>query len=75
MTVDGMAIHTSLEERVTAAEKAIVELQMHVLTSQPINWLQEITGSFKDEPEFEEVLAYGRAVRQDESLLKLQDES
>ncbi|MFB2877194.1 hypothetical protein [Floridanema aerugineum] len=24
---------------------------------QPTNWLQQITGSFKDEPAFEEVLA------------------
>lgn len=38
-------------------------------------WLQQITGSFKDEPAFEEVLAYGRAIRQgDESILKSEDE-
>ncbi|WAN68878.1 hypothetical protein BJP36_41685 [Moorena producens JHB] len=38
----------------------------------PMNWLQQITGSFKDEPAFEEVLAYGRAIRQgDESILEI----
>ena len=37
--------------------------------------LQQIIGSFKDEPAFDELLAYGRAIRQgDESLLEAQDE-
>jgi hypothetical protein len=63
--------NTSLEERLAAVEAAILavsakqhaELQQ-VVTPQPTNWLQQITGSFKDEPAFEEVLAYGRAIRQ-----------
>jgi hypothetical protein len=70
-----MTINTSLEERLAAVEAAIVELQKQVATSQSTNWLQQITGSFKDEPAFEEVLAYGRAIRQgDESILE-EDES
>jgi hypothetical protein len=65
----------SLEERLAAVEAAIAELQQ-VVTPQPTNWLQQITGSFKDEPAFEEVLAYGRAIRQgDESILEKPDES
>ncbi len=65
----------SLEERMAAVEAAIAELQKQVTEPQPINWLQQITGSFKDEPAFEEVLAYGQAIRQgDESLLEAQDE-
>ena len=71
-----MSSNTSLEERLAAVEAAITELQKQVTTPQPTNWLQQITGSFKDEPAFEEVLAYGRAIRQgDESLLDAQDES
>jgi hypothetical protein len=70
-----MTINTSLEERLAAVEAAIAELQKHVATPQT-NWLQQITGSFKDEPAFEEVLAYGRAIRQgDESILETPDES
>jgi hypothetical protein len=74
-----MAPHTSLEERLAAVEAATLavsakqpaELQQ-VVTPQPTNWLQQITGSFKDEPAFEEVLAYGRAIRQgDESILAI----
>lgn len=43
--------------------EGIAELQKQLANPQPINWLQQITGSFKDEPAFEEVLAYGRAIR------------
>ncbi len=70
-----MATNTSLEERIAAVEAAISELQKQVANPQPTNWLQQITGSFKDEPAFEEVLTLGRAIRQgDESLLEAQDE-
>jgi hypothetical protein len=71
-----MTINTSLEERLSAVEEAIAQLQKQVGTAEPMNWLQQITGSFKDEPAFEDVLAYGRAIRQgDESMLEAQDES
>jgi hypothetical protein len=70
-----MATNTFLEERLAAVEAAIAKLQQQVAISQSTNWLQQITGSFKDEPAFEEVLAYGRAIRQgDESILEAQDE-
>lgn len=70
-----MTANASLEERLAAVEAAIAQLQQQIVISQKINWLQQITGSFKDEPAFEEVLAYGRAIRQgDESLLEAQDE-
>lgn len=70
-----MATNASLEERMAAVEAAIAELQKQIANPQPTNWLQQITGSFKDEPAFEEVLAYGRAIRQgDESVLETQDE-
>ena len=70
-----MTTNSSLEERLAVVEAAIAELQKQVTTPQSTNWLQQITGSFKDEPAFEKVLDYGRAIRQgDESLLEVQDE-
>ena len=70
-----MTTNTSLEERLSAVEVAIAELQRQVEIPQPTNWLEQIKGSFKDEPAFEEVLAYGQAIRQgDESILEAQDE-
>ena len=69
-----MTINTSLGERLAAVEEAITQLQKQVANQEATNWLQQITGSFKDEPAFEEVLAYGRAIRQsDESILEAQD--
>jgi hypothetical protein len=50
-----MVPNTSLEEWLALVEAAIAELQKQVVTPQPTNWLQQITGSFKDEPAFEEV--------------------
>ncbi|MGK7896814.1 MAG: hypothetical protein AB4372_25180 [Xenococcus sp. (in: cyanobacteria)] len=70
-----MTTNTSLEERLAAVEAAVAKLQRQVETPQPKNWLEQITGSFKDEPAFDEVIAYGRAIRQgDESILEVQDE-
>jgi len=63
-----------LEERLAAVEAAIAQLQKKVLSDQPADWLQQITGAFEDEPAFDEVLAYGRAIRKgDESLLDLSE--
>ncbi|MEL6460884.1 MAG: hypothetical protein AAFQ91_21930 [Cyanobacteria bacterium J06621_15] len=71
-----MTTDTSLEKRLAAIEAAIAKLQNQVATPQSSNWLQEIIGSFKDEPAFEEILAYGRAIRQgDESILETEDDS
>ena len=58
-----MTTNTSLEERLASVEAAIAELQKQVEIPQPTNWLEQITGSFKDNHAFEEVLYYGRAIR------------
>ncbi|HXH11466.1 MAG TPA: hypothetical protein VNP04_17090 [Alphaproteobacteria bacterium] len=59
-----MATETSIEQRLTAVEQAVKELQER-LAHLPVatNWVARSTGSFKDEPAFEEVLALGRAIR------------
>ena len=52
-----MTTETSLEQRLIAVEQAVSELQQRVAHLPPTtNWLARITGSFKDEPAFEEVL-------------------
>jgi hypothetical protein len=53
---------TSLEQRLEAVEAAIVELKQQK-TNPESNWLEQITGSFKDDPIFDEVLAHGREFR------------
>ena len=59
-----MTSNLSLEDRLSAVENAIVTMQEQISNSQPINWLQQITGSFENELAFEEILAYGQAIRQ-----------
>ncbi len=52
------------EQRLSAVEAAVLELQQRVLPSAgPESWLKQVIGTFKDEPAFEEVLAHGREFR------------
>jgi len=65
-----MTTNTSLEERMTAVEAAITQIQKQIDYRKSNNWLEQISGSFKDEPAFEEILALGQAIRRgDESVL------
>ncbi|AMW26952.1 MULTISPECIES: hypothetical protein [Arthrospira] len=65
-----MTTHTSLEERMAAVEAAITQIQQQIAPPKSSNWLEQISGSFKDEPAFEEILALGEAIRRgDESVL------
>ncbi|NJN61720.1 MAG: hypothetical protein HC795_09510 [Coleofasciculaceae cyanobacterium RL_1_1] len=62
--------NAALEKRLAAIETAIAQLQQQLASDPQPNWLQQIAGSFKDEPAFDEILTYGQAIRQgDESLL------
>ena len=55
----------TLEQRVIALEDAMRELQEAMRARHPAtDWLDRVIGSMKDEPAFDEVLAYGRAIRQ-----------
>jgi hypothetical protein len=53
-----------MEQRVAALEAAVRELQRQLAAyAGGVNWVQQLTGSFKDEPAFDEVLEYGRQFR------------
>jgi hypothetical protein len=73
-----VGMNTSLEQRLEAVEAAIAELKQRFAlvgfpdygsetrqqqTHPEPNWIEQITGSFKDDPIFDEVLAYGREFR------------
>jgi hypothetical protein len=56
--------NATLEQRITAVENAVGELQEAMGNRQPAaDWLDRVIGSMKDEPAFDEVLALGRAAR------------
>jgi hypothetical protein len=66
-----MPINATIEERLAAVEAAVKELRDHRLIQPPAaDWLEQVAGSFEDEPAFEEVLAYGRSIRKGELLVE-----
>jgi len=59
----------SIEQRLEAVETAVRDLQQRLERSSPSpNWLSHVIGSLKDEPAFEEVIAYGQAMREADQL-------
>jgi hypothetical protein len=53
------------DQRAAAMEEAVRELQKIMEARNPApDWLDRVIGSMKDEPAFDEVGAYGRAIRQ-----------
>jgi hypothetical protein len=60
----------TLEQRMTVLEQTVRELRQALEARQPgPDWLDRVIGSMKDEPAFDEVLAYGRAIGQAEGVL------
>jgi hypothetical protein len=56
--------NATLEQRMTAVENAVRELQEAMRNRQPAaDWLDRVIGSMKDQPAFDDVLALGRAAR------------
>ena len=56
----------SVEERLARLEKEIEELKKARKDQQSAhdgNWISKITGTFKDDPEFDEILRLGREER------------
>ena len=54
----------SIEQRLSAVEAAVAEIRDQLAGAIPApNWVERFTGTFKDEPAFAEVVAYGRAFR------------
>jgi len=60
-----MTTHAQLEARLTAVETALREIQRRLATLPPApHGLDAMSGSFQDDPAFEEVIAFGRAFRE-----------
>jgi hypothetical protein len=62
-----MPVVKTIEERLRAVEEAIAEIRDQRVIQPPApDWLDQVVGSFEDEPAFEEVLEYGTAIRKGE---------
>jgi len=54
----------TVEERLTALEKELQELKQHViLQKDQRSWIEKIAGTFKDDPDFDEIARLGREFR------------
>lgn len=62
-------VPSSLEDRLAALERDLSWLKQQLSPAAPPqsaeagNWLEAVSGSFKDDPEFDEVLRLGRLAR------------
>jgi hypothetical protein len=61
-----VANNLTLEERVEILEKEITILKSQLSTKPQRVWWQDIAGIFENDPAFEEILALGQAIREQE---------
>jgi hypothetical protein len=53
-----------IEERLSAVEQELAELKRSIAArSQEPSWIERIAGTFKDDPDFEEIVRLGREFR------------
>jgi len=57
----------TVEERLSVLEKELAQLKQTVAPAKQ-DWIADISGSFKGDPEFGEVLRLGREIRDAEKL-------
>jgi hypothetical protein len=55
-----------IENRLATLEREMAELKSRL--PQKMNWLEQVSGSMANEPDFERVLELGRAARQADKL-------
>jgi hypothetical protein len=67
--------HPRIEERLAALEEQVAELAKEIQRLHDENqrngktsWIEKITGSFQDDPEFEEILRLGREYRRSQTF-------
>jgi hypothetical protein len=64
-----MSSAPTIEERLAAVEKEIIELKQGKAAIEPkLGWLDKITGTFKEDPEFGEILRLGQEIRKTEKM-------
>jgi hypothetical protein len=59
-----MSEQTTVEERLAAVERELADLKRRIPSrADGKSWVERIAGTFKDDPEFEEVVRLGREFR------------
>jgi hypothetical protein len=63
---DAMPGESTVEQRLADLEREVAELKHQLAKALPnvkSNWIERITGSFKDDPNFGEILRLGAEIR------------
>lgn len=58
-----MSTPQNIEDRLAILEREFAELKRRVEAKSSKNWLEKVSGSMKDFPEFKEVLRLGKEIR------------
>lgn len=60
-----MSNSSTVEERLARVEKELAELKSRVSSAAAPrgNWIETISGSFKDDPDFAEIVRLGKEIR------------
>jgi hypothetical protein len=64
---------SDVEDRIAKLEREVAELKRAPFktrdsATRPSGWIKKITGTFKDDPEFDEILRLGRQVRKSDVI-------
>jgi hypothetical protein len=60
----GETTMSSVEDRLDALESEVADLRQRIV--HDADWISSVSGSMKDDPEFEEVLRLGREARKND---------
>jgi hypothetical protein len=59
-----MPEQSTVEARLAAVERDLAELKRHLhMQRGKTSWIERIAGTFKDDPDFEEIVRLGREFR------------
>jgi len=60
-----MSEQQTIEQRLADVERELAELKLRVpLQAEGKSWIERIAGTFKDDPDFDDIVRLGREFRQ-----------
>ena len=66
---EGMANNQSVEDRLSQLEREIVRLKLRAKANLPKeNWISAVTGTAKNNPDYDEIVRLGKEIRDAEQL-------
>jgi len=63
-----MKTELTLQQRIDLLENELKVLKLYILKNTPQPWWKQIEGVFENDPDFEQILSLGQAIREQERL-------